>query len=152
MFSSVLQQPKLAPVSRGERPTILIVDDDDVLADVLSRRLQQQGFETTTADSGKSGIAKARSDRPDLIVLDLRLPDADGFSICQQLADSSDTCAIPVIILSGMERPDILRRCRAAGGLYFVRKPYDPNVLLILIRQAIQETRGWLEAVGEAEE
>ena len=51
--------------------------------------------------------------------------------------------AIPVIILSGMERPDIIRRSRAAGCQYFVRKPYDPNALLILVQHAIGETRGW---------
>ncbi|OHB73398.1 MAG: hypothetical protein A2V70_21145 [Planctomycetes bacterium RBG_13_63_9] len=139
MFSSVLEEPKPAPVSADERPTILIVDDDEALAEVLSRRLKQQGFETRTADSGKSGLAKARSDRPDLVVLDLRLPDTDGFSVCEELADSPETCTIPVIILSGLEQPDILRRCRAAGCQYFLRKPFDPNVLLILVRQAIQQ-------------
>jgi DNA-binding response OmpR family regulator len=143
MFSSVLEEPKPAPVSTDGRPTILIVDDDEVLAEVLSRRLEQQGFETLTADSGQSGLAKARRQRPDLVVLDLRLPDSDGFCICEELADSSDTCTIPVIILSGLEQPDILRRCRAVGCQYFLRKPYDPNVLLLLIRQALREASDW---------
>jgi CheY-like chemotaxis protein len=83
------------------------------------------------------------ADRPSLIVLDLRLPDTDGFSVCSQLVDDPATSEIPVIILSGMERPDIIRQSRAAGCQYFVRKPYDPNALLILIRQAIDESRGW---------
>lgn len=143
MFADVLEQAELAPVTADQRPKILIVDDDDALADVLSHRLKQQGFETMTAETGQSGLALARSDQPALIVLDLQLPDIDGFATCEQLADSPETCAIPVIILSGMERPDMLRRCRAAGGQFFVRKPYDPNVLLILIRQAIEETRRW---------
>ena len=122
---------------------ILIIDDDHVLVDVLSRRLKQQRFETVSADTGQAGLALARSERPAAILLDLRLPDTDGLSICEILADSSETCAIPVIILSGMGQPDLLRRCRAAGGHYFVRKPYDPNALLVLIRQAIRETDGW---------
>ena len=143
MFAEILEQPELAPAAPAKRPMILIVDDDDALADVLSRSLKQQGFGTIIADTGQSGLAKARSELPALIVLDLQLPDIHGLTICEQLADSPETCTIPVIILSGMERPDILRRCRAAGGQYFVRKPYDPNVLLILIRQAIQETGEW---------
>lgn len=143
MFADVLEKPELASIATGKRPRILIIDDDDVLTDVLSHRLRQQGFETIAADSGQTGLARARSDRPSLIVLDLQLPDIDGFTLCEQLADSSDTCAIPVIVLSGLEQPDILRRCRAAGCHYFVRKPYDPNVLLVLIRQAILETGGW---------
>ena len=143
MLPNLLEEPKLEPAATSARPSILIVDDDQALAEVLSRRLRQQGFDTSLADSGLEGLAKARSDRPALIVLDLRLPDADGFTICEQLADSPDTCDIPVIILSGMERPDVLRRSRAAGGHYFVRKPYDPNALLVLIRHAIGESGGW---------
>jgi CheY-like chemotaxis protein len=142
-FGSVLEQPQPAELSPVERQKILIIDDDEALAEVLSRRLQQQHFDTTTVDSGAAGLAKAREEHPALIVLDLRLPDADGFSICEQLADSPATCDIPVIILSGLERPDILRRCRAVGCHYFVRKPYDPNALLILIRHAIRESADW---------
>ncbi len=144
MLSSVIERPQAAParIIASRRQTILIIDDDEVLSDVLSRRLQQQGFDTLTADSGQSGLARARADRPSLILLDLRLPDADGIAICQQLADDLGTCSIPVIILTGMERPDILRRCRAAGCHYYLRKPYDPNALLILIRQAIEDARG----------
>ena len=145
MSSDVLEQPQPEAVEVGERPTVLIIDDDAVLADVLSRRLRQQQFEAITASSGESGLSMARVQCPALIVLDLRLPDADGLSICEALADSPETCSVPVIILSGLEQPDILRRCRAAGCYYFIRKPYDPNALLTLIRQAIRETGNWDE-------
>jgi len=145
MFASVLEAPQAKRVEVEKRSTILIVDDDEALADVLSRRLRQQEFDPITANSGQAGLAKARSERPALIILDLRLPDIDGLAICEQLADEPTTCEIPVIILSGMEKPDILRQCRAAGCHYFVRKPYDPNALLILIRQAIRESRQWGE-------
>jgi two-component system cell cycle response regulator len=145
MSPTVLEELRTEAVATEKRLKILIIDDDEALADVLARRLRQQKFDSLTADSGKMGLEKARSERPTLIVLDLRLPDADGFDICAQLADSSETCAIPVIILSGLERPDILRRCRAAGCHYFVRKPYDPNALLTLIRQAILDSGSWGE-------
>jgi CheY-like chemotaxis protein len=150
MLASIIEQPKTAQskVTADKRQTILIIDDDEVLSDVLSRRLRQQGFNALYADSGQSGLARARADQPSLILLDLRLPDADGFTICEQLADDLETCSIPVIILSGMERPDILRRCRAAGCLYYLRKPYDPNALLIIIRQAIQDAHGYDEDYG----
>ncbi|HUT88605.1 MAG TPA: response regulator [Thermoguttaceae bacterium] len=141
----LLKQPELDSQDAGERETILIVDDDEAMADVLSRRLRQQGFETVTADTGASGVAVAQSLEPALIVLDLRLPDTDGFTVCQRLVDSPVTCHIPVIILSGMERPDIIRRSRAAGCSFFVRKPYDPNALLVLIRQALDERKAWAE-------
>jgi len=145
MYAEVMEKPKAQTLVEEQRQSILIVDDDDTLTDILSRRLQQQGFTTMTANSGRSGLGIARSDRPALIVLDLRLPDSDGFAICQQLADSPETCDIPVIILSGLEQPGILRRCRAAGCCYFLRKPYDPNAMLTLIRQAIRDSSAWDE-------
>jgi len=145
MTLDLLETPQPAPQSNGEPPTILIVDDDEAMVDVLSRRLKQQGFDTRTADSGERGLAAARTHRPALILLDLRLPDADGFTVCQRLVDSAETCDIPVIILSGMERPDIIRQSRAAGCHYFLRKPYDPNALLVLIRHVLDERDGWSE-------
>jgi len=143
MAIELLNQPQSKLADAHPRRTILIVDDDEALAEVLAYRLTQQGFETLSTGLGKRGLALARSERPDLIILDLRLPDVEGFTVCQELADSPRTCNIPVLILSGMERPDIVRRSRLAGCCYFVRKPYDPNALLVLIRQALAESENW---------
>lgn len=143
MPAQLLEQPRPRTMSRPQPRTILLIDDDEVMVDVLGQRLERQGYRTLVASSGDEGLALARRHLPTLIVLDLRLPDADGFHVCQELADSSETCAIPVIILSGMERPDIIRRSRAAGCQYFVRKPYDPNALLILVQHAIGELNDW---------
>jgi CheY-like chemotaxis protein len=123
---------------RGQ--SVLIIDDDASIAEVLSERLHRQGFITHTAWCGKQGLNLARSLHPDVVILDLKLPDIDGFAICQELVDDDETCGIPVIILSGMERPDVIRRSRAAGCQYFVRKPYDPNALLVLIEQCLGDS------------
>lgn len=139
MSAQLLEQPRPRALRCARPQTILLIDDDDVMVDVLDQRLRRQGYETLVARGGDEGLALARRHLPTLIVLDLRLPDADGFHVCQELADARETCAIPVIILSGMERPDIIRRSRAAGCQYFVRKPYDPNALLILMRHAMGE-------------
>ncbi len=120
--------------------SILIVDDDEAMADVLSLRLGRQGFATTVADSGELALTLAQAESPDLILLDIRLPDMDGLELCQQLVDHELTSEIPVIIVSGMEHPDIIRRSRAAGCFYYIRKPYDPNVLLTLIEQALEKS------------
>lgn len=141
MSTDILDSPQLEPADTKKPYQVLIVDDDEAMVDVLSLRLTRQGFKTLSSNSGQKGLELARSERPSLILLDLRLPDVDGLTICQELVDDCETCDIPVIIVSGMERPDIIRRCRAAGCEYFVRKPYDPNALLVLIRQAID---GWV--------
>lgn len=121
------------------RRTILIVDDDAAAADVLSLRLTRQGFKTRVVELGAEAIELARRDTPDLILLDLRLPDLTGFEVCERLVDDESTCEIPVIILSAMEQPDIIRRCRAAGCKFFLHKPYDPNALLALIEQTLSD-------------
>jgi DNA-binding response OmpR family regulator len=146
MHANVLQPLHEVGPDAEIRHMVLVVDDDEQLTAVLSERLKRQGFDALAARRGSEGLALAREARPDLIVLDLRLPDADGLAVCQELADDPATCTIPVIILSGMERPDIIRRSREAGCQYYVRKPYDPNALLILIRQAIREARQWQDA------
>jgi DNA-binding response OmpR family regulator len=122
---------------------ILIVDDDRDQADALAYALRKQGFEILLAHTTQAGRVAAELHLPNLIILDIRLPDGDGLTLCQQLADGPATCQIPVIILTGMERPYIVRDARAAGCLFFLRKPYDPNALLLLARDAMGLSRSW---------
>lgn len=131
--------PVLEPVifPNKQRRRILIVDDDHTQAEVLSLRLGQQGFTTTMTHTVRDAMSAARTSYPDAIVMDIRLPDGNGLHACEELSDDPKTCGIPVIILSGMERPDIVRRARAAGCQYYVRKPYDPNALLLLVESAL---------------
>ncbi|MCE9544068.1 MAG: response regulator [Planctomycetia bacterium] len=124
-----------APQTRA----VLIIEDDPSQREVLSLRLASQGFRTFEAATAREGLDLAHQHRPHLVLLDVRLPDIDGFRVCQQLDEDPETSHIPVIILSGMERPDIIRRARRVGCHYFVRKPYDPNALLILVENAMAE-------------
>ena len=136
-------QTRPEPVAVRQRHSVLIIDDDDSLSEVLSHRLKKQGFQTVAAYSGQSGLAQAKAHPPSAIILDLGLPDIDGLTICEQLADAPETCGVPILVLSGTEEAGVVRRCRAAGCHYFLRKPYDPNALLVLIRQAIGEVHDW---------
>ncbi|MEN6451785.1 MAG: response regulator [Thermoguttaceae bacterium] len=140
---ATLPEIQPAPVVAPRQQTVLIIDDDDTLSTVLSHGLKQHGFRTVAAFSGESGIARAKAESPSAILLDLNLPDADGLAICEQLADAPETCSTPIIILSGKNEPGLVRRCRAAGCHYFLRKPHDPSALLVLLRQAISETNDW---------
>jgi DNA-binding response OmpR family regulator len=130
---------------------ILVIDDDADLADGLRRRLTQQKFDVLIAKSAAEGRTLARRRRPDLILLDVSLPDASGLDLCQELTEAPSTCGIPVILLSGCDQADVIERSRAAGGEYFIRKPYDPNALLTLIRHALNASRGWPQAADDAE-
>jgi putative two-component system response regulator len=140
---ATIPKPQPAKAAERRRHSVLIIDDDDTLSEVLSHRLKQQGFATRAAYSGSAGLTKAKAEPPSAIILDLGLPDTDGLAVCEQLADASETCSVPILILSGKEEPGLVRRCRTAGCHYFLRKPYDPNALLVLIRQAIANTGTW---------
>lgn len=125
------------------RRRILIVDDDPNEVEALALRLEKQGFIAMRAATGGEALREVKSRRPHLVLLDLQLPDLDGLSVGRQIFDDPQTFDIPVIVVSGMVRPDIVRCSRAAGCRYYVRKPYDPNALLVLIEQAIGESMGW---------
>lgn len=143
MFAAVEQQMQLESVAAIQRQRVLLIDDDQNMAEVLGTCLSRQGFETIWAPTGTSGLALAHEMRPQVILLDLRLPDMDGLIVCRRLSDSPDTCGIPVIVLSARHDADIVRQCREAGCVYYLCKPYDPNTLLVLIQRAIQQRNEW---------
>ncbi|HRX81396.1 MAG TPA: response regulator [Pirellulaceae bacterium] len=142
MVGELLTQPVEDPVALTSPKRILVVDDDPDQVEALSYRLQKLGYEATSANSGEQALESAISLIPDLVLLDLGLPDLTGFDVCSQLGENSGTCGIPVIILSGMETEDVVRRSRTAGCAYYLRKPYDPNVLLTLIQNTLESTQG----------
>lgn len=122
---------------------ILIVEDDPDQVEALAFRLRQQGYSVFNALNGADGIQRAHDERPDLVLLDLSLPDQEGLDVCAKLADDPVTCGTPVIVVSGQDRPDIVRQTRAAGCEFYVRKPYDPNALLALIEAALDQSKSW---------
>jgi len=143
MHPELSESPKVQDGLSRKQKRILIIDEHETDVRALSHHLGRQGFAVSTAQCGHDGLVSARAMKPHIVLLDLRLPDADGRSICEQIVDSPETAGTPVILLSGFEHPDIVRSCRAAGCHYFLRKPCDPNALLLLIRQSIADTRRW---------
>jgi len=122
---------------------ILVVDDDADQVEALCFRLRQQGYAVFNALNGADGFQRARNERPDLVLLDLGLPDQEGLEVCAKLADDPQTCGMPVIVVSGQDRPNIVREARAAGCEFYVRKPFDPNALLTLIQASLDQASRW---------
>ncbi|HEY1065784.1 MAG TPA: response regulator [Pirellulales bacterium] len=129
--------PDLIPEERVEQPLVLIVEDDADIGEFLADRLQDQGYRTQLTTNAETGMRLARLERPHLILMDVRLPGVDGMTACSQLTDDPATFDVPVILLSGLAQPDVVRKSRSVGARYFLRKPYDPDVLLVLIQQAL---------------
>jgi DNA-binding response OmpR family regulator len=137
MWEKPVLEVEAKPLESNQTPSVLVVDDDQDQADILSRCLRKQGFRTWIAATGKEAEQLVYDRGPDLVVLELGLPDRDGLDICRGLADDPTTCEIPIIILSGIERPKLVRESRAAGCCFFIHRPYDPNALLTLIHVAL---------------
>jgi DNA-binding response OmpR family regulator len=136
-----LLKPQLQKGTLDEKPRILIIDDDRDQVSILQYHLSQQGFEVLTAYTGSDGLNLLKNEMPDLVLLDIELPDATGLDLCEQICDDPETLQIPVIFVSGADSPNILRRARSAGCSFYMRKPYDPNALLVLIQQTLDDER-----------
>jgi CheY-like chemotaxis protein len=109
---------------------ILLIEDNELNQDVLSRRLQRKGYQVLIAVDGLQGIALARAVRPDLILMDLRLPGIDGWQATRQLKAAPETCATPIIALTAHAIAGDREKALAAGCDDYEAKPVDfPRLL-----------------------
>ena len=102
---------------------ILLVEDDDNNAYVVSTRLGRLGYEVVVARDGEAGLAQARSLRPDLVIMDLSLPVLDGWEAMRRLRAEPETAAIPIMVLSAHAMPEERRHALEAGADDFETKP-----------------------------
>ncbi|HVP38649.1 MAG TPA: response regulator transcription factor [Candidatus Saccharimonadales bacterium] len=116
---------------------ILLVDDDPELLQVLSLRLQQDGYDVATANTGDQAIAEASRRPPDLMVLDLGMPRGNGFKVLERVRASVRTAATPVIVLTGNLEPAFEIRARKAGADEFLHKPTELADLVATIQKLL---------------
>ena len=118
---------------------ILVVDDERDIVKALTIRLQVAGYDVITAFDGAQGIFMAHKEEPDLIILDIRMPAGDGFSIAEKLKQSPNTFPIPVIFLTGSPEKGSEEKAMTLGARFYVKKPYDPEELLDAVRRALEK-------------
>ena len=106
-----------------KRAFILLVDDDELNLDLLSRKLQRNGYDTITATDGKEAISLAESTKPDLILMDMSLPELDGWEATRQLKADNSTKNIQVISLTANAMPEDRAKALAAGCDEYETKP-----------------------------
>jgi two-component system cell cycle response regulator DivK len=121
---------------------LLLVEDNEMNRDMLTRRLQRRGFEVLLAVDGGEGLARARAETPDLVLLDLNLPVLDGIEVVRALKESAETRAIPVIALSAHALVDDRARALASGCDDFDTKPVELSRLLSKIEAALSRRAG----------
>lgn len=123
-----------------DRKKVLIVDDDPVERMAIHLRLKASGYETFFAIDGITSMAEAQKHRPDLIILDIRMPAGDGFVVMERLRKIPDLAVIPVIVVSVCESCECKQRALDAGAKMFFQKPAH-------IRELVTGVRRWLGQV-----
>jgi len=125
-------------VERNER--ILVVEDEDPIRDLVATALRFTGFPVSTASSGREAIAEIRNGQFDLLVLDVNLPDVDGYEICRRLRAEGNQAA--VIFLTARDDPADLKSGFTAGGDDYLTKPFSLEELMLRIDAVLRRTKG----------
>jgi two-component system phosphate regulon response regulator PhoB len=121
---------------------ILVVDDEPDVLDLVTYNLHQAGFQTETAIDGAEALRKARSAEPDLIVLDLMLPEMDGLEVCKLLRRDTKTSRIPIIMLTAKAGEIDRIVGLELGASDYVPKPFSPRELILRVKKRLEEQKG----------
>jgi DNA-binding response OmpR family regulator len=119
---------------------ILLIEDEKFLADLLSRELERAGFDVLTANTGESGLEKMSIFKPNLVLLDMLLPDGDGFSVLEKKKTNPLIRSIPVIIISNSGQPVEVEKALEYGVKdYLIKAQFDPKEVLDKVKQELMQ-------------
>jgi len=122
----------------SEKPwRILVIEDDKDMSSAIKMRLEANHFEVLTAEDGFEGLAKARSEKPDLIILDIMLPKIDGFNVCRMLKFDEKYKNLIIIILSAKVQQSDIEKGKEVGADAYITKPFKAEELLAKINEML---------------
>lgn len=111
------------------KPRVLVVDDESDFIQLMKYNLENQGFDILTAGDGVQALNVARRELPDVVLIDLMLPDIDGFSVCEILRSQPSTSKVPIIVVSALDGEYVRSRGIQAGVACCFKKPVDMKML-----------------------
>ncbi|MBI4573653.1 MAG: response regulator [candidate division NC10 bacterium] len=129
----------MAAPTAGSRKTILIIDDQPFFVNMQQNVLQKQGYRVLSATNGPDGLAQARQHKPDLILLDIAMPEMDGFAVCEKLKQDRELRRIPVVILTATQDAKLNEKAFRAGAEIIVLKSMAGERLLNMRRLALDK-------------
>ena len=127
-------------MGRTREKQILVVEDEEDMAELLQERLKSAGYQVHTAGSGKAGLSDAAEHEPDLVILDLMLPDIHGHEVCRELRKLSNPWGQPILMLTAMAQPVDQLRGFAHGADAYLTKPFNSHELLKTVAMLLGES------------
>ncbi len=121
-------------MTRDAPSKVLVVDDDPEIVTFLSTLLELEGIESSVATSAAAALEQLQQGAPDLVLLDIAMPDRDGIDLCRELKSDPRTAEVPVFVVSARPGKDVVERALAAGAEEFIRKPFENTELISRIR------------------
>lgn len=132
----------------AEKPRVLLVDDDPNLVKILSKRLEVVGFDVHSASDGKMAIEKASAEQPDVLILDLAIPERSGLEVCSAIRKDPRCRNVRIVLYSGREEDDVLARFKQDQDLLqkwgadaFVNKADGTEVLIREVKRALERSQ-----------
>jgi two-component system phosphate regulon response regulator PhoB len=121
---------------------ILIVDDEEDILELLRYNISKEGYDVISAENGEGCLKLAHSHTPDLIILDLMMPDIDGLDVCKRLKKEDETKSIPVIMLTAKDTESDIIVGLELGADDYIAKPFSPKVLVARMKSVLRRSRG----------
>ncbi len=120
------------------KPSILIVDDEPMTRNLLRLMLERAGFEISEAEDGLKALLIMAEQRPDVLLLDVMMPNMDGLTVCEKLRAQIETAVLPIILLSARTSPDAVKAGIDAGATKYLGKPINRQELINTIHEVLQ--------------
>lgn len=125
-----------------DAPTVLVVEDEGDVAEVLSHSLRREGYRVLTASEAAEGLAVVLSERPDIVLLDVMMPGITGWEMLERMRQDDATRRIPVIMVTVLEEPRFVEKAAEYDAAGYIQKPFRPEEVLRTIRSVLdRETR-----------
>lgn len=118
---------------------VLIVEDEESLLKLESILLTSRGYDVCSARNGKSAMAMLESEKPDIVLLDIMLPEMDGFEVCRQIKSNPQTSSIPVIMLTAKKSREDMATGEQAGADWYITKPFKSAMVVETIQRFLNK-------------
>jgi DNA-binding response OmpR family regulator len=124
-----------------EKPRILIVEDHPLIAELVETRLRIEGMQPTKCPGGREALALISSDPFDVVILDIMMPDVDGYEVLRHIRATPETADLPVIFLTAKSTPADIEKGLSLGANHYITKPFSGQDLMRKVRLCLDERR-----------